>query len=37
LRGDFFCVADFVAARAAGFLAFFLAIGALPFVSVNEG
>src|ERR1700750_3273581 len=29
LRGDFFCVVDFAAARAAGFLAFFLAIGVL--------
>jgi hypothetical protein len=37
LRGDFFCADDFVAARAVGFLAFFLAIGALPFVSVNKG
>src|SRR5690348_3587238 len=32
LRGDFFCAADFAAARAAGFFAFFLAIDALPSV-----
>ena len=39
--GDFFCADDFAAARAEGFLdffvGFFFAIGALPFVSVNEG
>src|SRR6185312_981613 len=30
LRGDFFCAADFVAARAAGFLVFLLAIVLSP-------